>query len=600
MAKFSTRIEKVCEYCNSPFIAKVSRAKYCCPQCKARAIGKSKHVKRDNEGLFLKVCKKCGNDFRTDKKNKYLCESCTRDNALTSSRKYAERKHVEKVSHVCPVCNRQFESGWSNHVFCSKECKAEARRRKEREKYVPTGHSAITRCCRYCESMFVANDPRTKVCDECMRKRRAEQAKKHRATRTPEQREEHRGKVRKREAVKRASRNREIAFRHQEILERTAIRYETTGQLDANMFVDSIGIERLTMNRCRCRRCGCEFFMARSGSCVKKLLSARVSAGMSPCPNCGDWPPGVSTNQVGSSREKEISGLYKNLTERHYRPGFMEGLEIDLYDPVNNVGVEFHGLYSHSDRLSSNPSLHRQKADLAEKAGIQLIQIYESEWVQRRECVIDRLDAVFHREMSRIPARKLTVRILNGEKDHREASIFMEENHIQGKAPFQWGVALMSGDEMVAACFFRYGTGYASGGQKEGTRKYWELNRFATRLHVCVQGGLSRCISAFWKAHPEVEEIFSFADRRWTCPKRSAYSSSGFVEVARQPQNYMYTDLNVSHELKNKQFMRKSAIKERNPEVYSDDRTELQMAHELGYYRIWDAGKIKYRMGRPN
>ena len=206
--------------------------------------------------------------------------------------------------------------------------------------------------------------------------------------------------------------------------------------------------------------------------------------------------------------------------------------------------------------------------------------------------------------MTRIDARKLQVKVMETIKERAAVGAFMEKNHIQGASTCMWAVALMDGDEIVACCTFKYGTGYAAGGQAEGTGKYWELNRYATKLNTVVRGGLSRCIKAFERTHPDVHNIVSFADRRWTCPSRSAYSSSGFVETGRVDQNYQYTDLKASHGLRNKQYMRKSAIENRalkNPEgpeakVFSWDKTEQQMAAELGFYKIYDAGKIRYEM----
>jgi hypothetical protein len=154
----------------------------------------------------------------------------------------------------------------------------------------------------------------------------------------------------------------------------------------------------------------------------------------------------------------------------------------------------------------------------------------------------------------------------------------------------------------MAVCTFKYGTAYATGGQTDGTEKYWELNRYATRLHFSVVGGITRCVKAFMRTHADVDRIVSFADRRWTCPSRSAYSSSGFVETGRSPSNYVYTDLNPSHPVHNKQFMRKSQILRRaeadplskEAKIYSPDLTETEMSRRLGFFRLYDAGKIRY------
>jgi hypothetical protein len=282
----------------------------------------------------------------------------------------------------------------------------------------------------------------------------------------------------------------------------------------------------------------------------------------------------------------------------------MGGLELDLYDPERRIAIEFHGLRWHSSCMQETTTLHRQKADLCEKAGVQLIQVYESEWAQRRELVIDRLDSILHKDMTRYFARKLVLREMNTPRERTEVNRFMDANHIQGASSSQWAVALFDGENMVAACTFKYGTGYASGGLAEGTGKYWELNRYATKLHTSVVGGISRCVKAFARTHTDVKNIVSFADRRWTCPSRSAYASSGFVETARVEPNYLYTDLKSSHPLMNKQYMRKSSIERRakaNPEgpeaaIFSWDKTETEMATELGFYKVYDAGKIRYEM----
>ena len=66
----------------------------------------------------------------------------------------------------------------------------------------------------------------------------------------------------------------------------------------------------------------------------------------------------------------------------------------------------------------------------------------------------------------------------------------------------------------------------------------------------------------------------------------------------------MYTDLKPDTPLRNKQYMRKSSIESRakaNPEgpeakVFSWNKTETVMSEELGFYRLYDAGKIRYRL----
>lgn len=530
-------------------------------------------------------------------------------------------KFSTRVEKICAFCHEPFIAKVPRAMYCSKLCKGRALAKPAKR---DSESGLWPKTCTRCHKDFLSKSKNARMCPECSAESQRESIRKwHRnnpewqekwnsehpeslkksrkkwCLANPDKVAEYEKKHEGRKAMQRLVARRSRAIEFQKVLAATATKCGPASKLDPMEFMDSIGIVRITANFCRCTRCSGEFYVAKKETSAYRNLKRYAKTGKSPCPYCGDTPFRHSVSNGGSATEFEINNLYPNFTEHGYKPEWMGGKEIDLYDPVAKVGLEFHGLYAHSERRCRDSNSHKVKADLAEKAGIQLIQLYESEWVQSRECVIDKLDAIFHRSMRRIPARKLDVRILVSRNDHELANRFMDENHIQGHSSMQWGVALMEGSSPVAVCTFKLGTGYAAGGHVENTEKYWELNRFATKLHTCVQGGLSRCISAFWKEHPEVDEIFSFADRRWTCPTRSAYSSSGFVEVDRQRPNYMYTNLDPNEPLKNKQFMRKSRIKERSPEIYSDEKTEFQMAHELGYYRIYDAGKIKYRMERP-
>lgn len=358
------------------------------------------------------------------------------------------------------------------------------------------------------------------------------------------------------------------------------------------------GIARVGRYTFLCLRCGNAFKEADTSQAVSEANSGRNI-----CPHCSETPLGVNHT---SMPELELSRLYPNFTEKACRPDWMEGMELDLYDPVNRLAVEFHGIVWHSNLRAGtrNERLCARKADLCERNGVQLLQVYQTEWEQHRDIVLDRLDSILHRCTERRFSRKLEIREMNDTKSRAELNRFMDANHIQGSAPSQWAVALYDSDGIVAACTFKYGTGYATGGGLKGQSAYWELNRYATRLKCSVVGGLSRCIAAFSRAFPDVHTLVSFADRRWTCPTRSAYASSGFVETARVAPNYLYTDLVSSHPLRNKQYMRKSSIEKRalgnpgGPEaaVFSWDKTETEMAKELGFYKVYDAGKIRYEM----
>lgn len=576
--------------------------------------------------LQYKKCKQCGQEFATDNAQKFFCSIkckgqwtyghrsytvvCPCGKTFTTrcpDRKFCSeecKKKYTKVtasfSLVCEACGKTFTSCKPFAKFCSRACRHRGCYKYESK----CEDGTYKKVCKRCGKEFETGSKNKCFCDGCTVTKNREKAATY-ACRHPEKVRQNTFASNEKQRGRRAMVRMDNAVKIQEVFKTTA---EQCPPIVKKLEFDymRLGLVRLTRNKVHCIMCGNDFYISKTGSDGRRRLDRYVTGQTSPCPYCGQSGKpvyGGATNVVGSSSENEIAALYPNFTVRHYRPGFMEGTEIDLFDPVNRLGIELHGLSWHSTKFSDDSSRHFKKASMAESGGIQLLQIYESEWAQRRECVIDKIDAILHKEMVKIPARKLQVKEMRTERERRLLCGFMEKNHIQGPAGSNWAVALMDGEEIAAACTFKLGTGYAIGGHASGTECYWELNRFATRLHTCVQGGLSRCIAAFRKTHPDVKEIFSFADRRWTCTRRSAYGASGFTAVGISPPNYMYSDLRKMHPLKNKQYMRKSAIARRarvpgspESEVFDARKTEKQMAEELGYYQVFDAGKIKYRM----
>jgi hemin uptake protein HemP len=62
-----------------------------------------------------------------------------------------------------------------------------------------------------------------------------------------------------------------------------------------------------------------------------------------------------------------------------------KGMEIDLFLPEHNLGIEHHGCYYHSDVKLRNVQLHAFKFLKSKKLGFRLLQIFEDEWQKQKE-----------------------------------------------------------------------------------------------------------------------------------------------------------------------------------------------------------------------
>lgn len=91
-----------------------------------------------------------------------------------------------------------------------------------------------------------------------------------------------------------------------------------------------------------------------------------------------------------SKGEKELYNFVSEFYEcQENNRELLQGKEIDIYIPKINVGIEFNGLYWHSDervKLS-----HHDKHNLAAKNGVHLISIYENDWDKRKELIKDKI-----------------------------------------------------------------------------------------------------------------------------------------------------------------------------------------------------------------
>ena len=104
------------------------------------------------------------------------------------------------------------------------------------------------------------------------------------------------------------------------------------------------------------------------------------------CPNC---------SHRFSKKEDElyefIKSIYKYKIIRNKR--LLNNKEIDIYLPKLKFGIEFNGLYWHSNKFI-NKNYHLDKLNIAENNGIYLIQIFEDEWDNDRKFIKKILESI--------------------------------------------------------------------------------------------------------------------------------------------------------------------------------------------------------------
>jgi len=273
-------------------------------------------------------------------------------------------------------------------------------------------------------------------------------------------------------------------------------------------------------------------------------------------------------------------------TVRNYK--FGEGKhELDIFIPDMNIGIEYNGIYFHSERFKTGRSSDFDKTTLAEKEGVRVIHIFSDEWqfnnLACRKYIMNILGV--NRKTS-IYARKCNI----AEIDNTRANDFYDTYHIQGHGRPGINLALTYDGEIAAVMSFTK----LSSGRTQLASGTWELSRFASSRNVV--GGASRLFKHLVQKN-SATCVVSFSDNRLF--KGVTYAHLGFTKSRVLPPDYKYVNLNGNMRLNKSKFQHKHLPKVIG-DSYNPSLSEKENCENNGYYRIYDSGLTKWVWKKEN
>ena len=252
--------------------------------------------------------------------------------------------------------------------------------------------------------------------------------------------------------------------------------------------------------------------------------------------------------------------------------------ELDIYLPDLKLAFEFNGVYWHNE-LYKEKNYHLNKTEKCEQQKIQLIHIYEDDWLYKQEIVKSRILNLLGKS-EKIFARKCEIKEIIDNKIIRD---FLEKNHIQGFVGSKIKIGLFYNEELISLMTF--GSKRKSMGLKSIDESY-ELLRFCNKLNTNVLGGASRLFKYFIdKYNPN--EVISYADRSWS--QGDLYEKLGFNLVHKTEPNYYYVIDGIRKYRFN--FRKDVLVKE----GFDKNKSEHDIMLERGIFRIYDSGQLKYK-----
>lgn len=298
----------------------------------------------------------------------------------------------------------------------------------------------------------------------------------------------------------------------------------------------------------------------------------------------------VSKKRFVSKYEKELQDFLNSQNIKfECNRQILIGREIDILIDDLKLGIEFDGLKFHTEFFGKKShQYHLMKTQLCNEKGYGLIHIFEDEYVEHRDIVYAKLKHLLHLDSSlpKVPARKCTVKAIYS----NQAKIFLDKYHIQGFSPSTVYLGGFYNNELVGVMCFKHGNIKQVG---------WELTRFATSFEHHCQGLGGKMFTHFIREY-NPDEVISFADRRWTLDiYNNLYTNLGFTVASIGRPDYRYYNERIDkYKRVHKMYLNKTKLIKK----YGFDKsmTELEMARELGYDRIWDCGLVKYVYKNPN
>lgn len=250
--------------------------------------------------------------------------------------------------------------------------------------------------------------------------------------------------------------------------------------------------------------------------------------------------------------------------------------EIDIYFPDRKIGIEFNGLYWHSEQACQHgekfhKNRHLDKTKLCEQKGIRLIHIFEGEYLFKKEIVLsiikDALGLNKH-----IFARKCCFKEISNE----ECNNFLEKYHINGGSKsIKKAFGLIYDNDLVEVIGF--------GNNRFSKSRETELIRSASKDGVNIIGGLSKLIK-----DSKIQHFVTFADRRMFTGV--SYLKSGLCKVSETAPSYYYVK---GYNRENRMKYQKHKLQSILP-VFDPKKSEHENMLANGYFRLYDCGTFKF------
>ena len=305
----------------------------------------------------------------------------------------------------------------------------------------------------------------------------------------------------------------------------------------------SIYVNTGTKVSINCLKCGNDF---------EQTPNKHIVGGQG-CPVCARSPISYRETKLYEYISEIYDGEIVGNTRELINEDTLTPQEIDIYLPELKMGVEFVGLYWHSDLKKEN-TYHLYKTNTCNDKGIRLIHIFEDEWKRKLRICKSNLSNIMNLSEVVINGKFCEIKVI----DDETCGLFLQKTHLSGGLYSDINLGLFYNDSLVSVMVY-----------KKVNNGEYELLRFSEKLNTKITNGYKKLFKYFIEIYKPTN-IISYGDIRWEDEK--FYTDLGFILLERTEPDYFY--------VVNKCRMDK--------EIYENKKREIS-----GVYKIYDCGKMK-------
>jgi len=283
-----------------------------------------------------------------------------------------------------------------------------------------------------------------------------------------------------------------------------------------------------------------------------------------------------------SSYENEICDYLtsQNINFERRNRSILEGKEIDIFVPDHNLAIEINGNYWHSNSKLNNKLYHQEKTLYCLNKNVRLFHIWEHDYLQKKNIIIDKIDSFCKINRKKIRASKCVIKTI----DSQTYSNFLDNNHIQGSIRSSIKYALLHDGEIVAVMGL---------GKSRYNKNYqYEMLRFCTKQGCQVYGAASKLWNRFLSDYNNPETI-SYCDLDYGNGKM--YDKLEFSKIRISKPNYFYFKQNGNNfEILTRYQAQKHKLSKLLGDGFNKEISEKENMKRNGYHIIYNSGNIVF------